>query len=63
MFRGFEYQTVHFANISDQQQDWFIVFPALQSSYALDPSRVERIGAEPVERVGAKRDHPALFDY
>jgi len=63
MFRGFEYQTIHFANISNQQQDRFIVFPALQRSYALDGSSVERIGAQPVKRVGAKRYHAALFDY
>jgi len=56
-------QTLDVCWVSNQQQNRFIVFPALQRSDPRHGRGVERIGAEAVERVGAKRDHAALFDY
>ena len=54
-------QTIELSKISDQKQDRFVVFPALQSSDARNCVGIERIGSQPIERVSAERDYFVQF--
>lgn len=61
--RALDYQSINLSSIGDQQQDRLIAFSSFQGTYAINGDGIERIGAKPVERVRAKRNHPTLFDY
>ena len=49
--------------IADQNQNWFVVFPALELFDFLNRDFVERIGAETIERVRAKSNDAAALAY
>jgi hypothetical protein len=60
--RSLRNKTIDFGRVGDQQQNWLAVFPALELANFSHSRRVERIGAEAVKRVGAKRDDAAGND-
>src|ERR1043166_7152731 len=60
--RGFSDEPGRLITITDDNEDWLVLFPALEFFDSLHRCAIERICAETIERIGAKGDDAAAVD-
>ena len=53
-------EAINFGKVGNQQQDWFVVFPAFQIFYFANGRRIEWIGAQSIEGVREESDHTTV---